>query len=397
LKIAYFDCFSGVSGNMILGALVDLGLDLEQLRAELSKLALSGFGIESGKVTKRGIRATYVNVVTDHPDQARTLEDIFGLIEMSRLNDAIKDTGKRIFARMAEAEARVHDRSVEAVHLHEVGATDTLVDVFGSLIGLRALGIEEVRCSPLNLGSGLVQCSHGWLPVPAPITSELLRGVPAYTGKTEGELTTPTGAAIVTGVAAGFGNMPLMKVAGVGYGAGKMDPEIPNFLRVFTGERIHTADDFAKEAVMVLETNIDDMNPQFYDHIMESLLQAGALDVFLTPVQMKKNRPGVLLTVISRSEEARDLIGVLTRESTTLGVRITETRRVTLPRSAGVVNTRFGEIRIKVALRGDGASTVTPEYDDCKKAARAHKVPLSMVYSEVQRAWGDSGAAGKER
>jgi hypothetical protein len=397
LKIAYFDCFSGVSGNMILGALVDLGLDLEQLRAELSKLALSGFGIEAGKVTKRGIRATYVNVVTDHPDQARTLEDIFGLIEMSRLDDAVKETGKRIFARMAEAEARVHDRSVEAVHLHEVGATDTLVDVFGSLIGLRALGIEEVRCSPLNLGSGLVRCSHGWLPVPAPITSELLRGVPAYTGKTEGELTTPTGAAIVTGVAAGFGYMPLMKVAGVGYGAGKMDPEIPNFLRVFTGERIHTAEDFATEAVMVLETSIDDMNPQFYDHIMESLLQAGALDVFLTPVQMKKNRPGVLLTVISRSEDAKDLVGVLTRESTTLGVRITETRRVTLPRSAGVVNTRFGEIRIKVALRGDSSCTVTPEYDDCKKAARAHNVPLSMVYSEVQRAWGDSGAAGRER
>jgi uncharacterized protein (TIGR00299 family) protein len=397
LKIAYFDCFSGVSGNMILGALVDLGLDLEQLRAELRKLALSGFGIEAGKVTKRGIRATYVNVVTDHPDQARTLEDIIGLIEMSRLDDAVKETGKQIFARLAEAEARVHDRSVEAVHLHEVGATDTLVDVFGSLIGLRALGIEEVRCSPLNLGSGLVRCSHGWLPVPAPITAELLRGVPAYTGQTEGELTTPTGAAIATGVAAGFGDMPLMKVAGVGYGAGKMDPEIPNFLRVFTGERIHTADDFATEAVMVLETNIDDMNPQFYDHIMESLLQAGALDVFLTPVQMKKNRPGVLLTVISRSEDAKDLIGVLTRESTTLGVRITETRRVSLPRSAGVVNTRFGEIRIKVARRGDGYSTVTPEYDDCKKAARAHNVPLSMVYSEVQKAWGDSGAAGRER
>jgi uncharacterized protein (TIGR00299 family) protein len=385
LKIAYFDCFSGVSGNMILGALVDLGLDLEQLRTELRKLALSGFGIEAGKVTKRGIRATYVNVVTDHPDQARTLEDIIGLIEMSRLDDAVKETGKQIFARLAEAEARVHDRSVEAVHLHEVGATDTLVDVFGSLIGLRALGIEEVRCSPLNLGSGLARCSHGWLPVPAPITAELLRGVPAYT------------AAIATGVAAGFGDMPLMKVVGVGYGAGKMDPEIPNFLRVFTGERIHAADDFATESVMVLETNIDDMNPQFYDHIMESLLQAGALDVFLTPVQMKKNRPGVLLTVISRSEDAKDLIGVLTRESTTLGVRITETRRVSLPRSAGVVNTRFGEIRIKVARRGDGSSTVTPEYDDCKKAARAHNVPLSMVYSEVQRAWGDSGAAGRER
>jgi len=304
----------------------------------------------------------------------------------------LKRHGREIFVRLAEAEARVHDLNVDAVHLHEVGATDTLVDVFGSLIGLRALGIEEVRCSPLNLGSGLVQCSHGWLPVPAPITAELLRGVPAYTSEAKGELTTPTGAAIATGIAAGFGDMPLMKVEGVGYGAGKMDPEVPNLLRILVGERVETAGALATETITVIETNIDDMNPQFYDHIMESLLQAGALDVFLTPVQMKKNRPGVLLSAIGRSENVQSLVDVMVRESTTLGVRMSETRRVSLPRSAGLVDTGFGQIRIKVARRGDGPSTMTPEYDDCRKAAREHNVSLSTVYSEVQRVWGDSGA-----
>ncbi len=397
MKIAYFDCFSGISGDMILGALVDLGLDLDKLRVELGKLPLSGYGMEAAKVSKRGIRATYVDVVTAHPEQTRTLEGIVSLIDRSQLDDGLKRRGKEIFVRLAEAEARVHDLNIDSVHLHEVGATDTLVDVFGSLIGLKALGIEETYCSPLNLGKGLVQCSHGWLPVPAPITAELLRGVPAYSGQTEGELTTPTGAAVATGIAARFGDMPLMKVTGVGYGAGRMDPEIPNFLRIFVGERIEIAGALVTESVTVIETNIDDMNPQFYDHTMESLLQAGALDVFLTPVQMKKNRPGVLLSAIGRSEDVQRLVDVMVRDSTTLGVRVSETRRVSLPRSAGVIRTRFGEIRIKVAQRGDGFTSMTPEYDDCKKAAREHNVPLGMVYSEVQRAWGDSGANVRER
>jgi uncharacterized protein (TIGR00299 family) protein len=391
LRIAYLDCFSGISGNMVLGALVDLGLDLEKARAELGRLPLSGYGIEVSKVTKRGIRATYVDVVTAQPDPPRMLKDIMSLIDRSQLDDGLKRHGREIFVRLAEAEARVHDLNIEVVHLHEVGAVDTLVDVFGTLIGMKALGIEEVRCSPLNLGSGLVQCSHGWLPIPAPITAELLRGVPAYTGEAKGELTTPTGAAIATGIAAGFGDMPLMRIEGVGYGAGKMEPEVPNLLRILVGERVGTASALATETVTVIETNIDDMNPQFYDHIMEGLLQAGALDVFLTPVQMKKNRPGVLLSAIGRSENTQSIIDVMVRESTTLGVRISETLRVSLPRSTGLVDTRFGQIRIKVARRDDGSSTMTPEYDDCKKAAREHNVSLGTVYSEVQKAWGESG------
>ncbi len=393
MKIAYFDCFSGISGNMILGALIDLGLGIERLRAELGKLPLSGYGIEVSQVTRRGIRATYADVVTACPDGPRTLKDIISLIDRSEFDDQVKKAGKGIFVRLAEAEARVHGLNIDAVHLHEVGATDTLVDVFGSLNGLRALGIEEVYCSPLNLGKGLVHCSHGWLPVPAPVTTDLLQGFPAYSGEVEGELTTPTGAAIATGIAVGFGSMPLMKVTGVGYGAGKMDPETPNLLRIIVGECVEGAGNLVDESVTVLETNIDDMNPQFYDHIMESLLQAGALDVFLTPVQMKKNRPGVLLSAIGRSENVRGLVDVIMKESTTLGVRITETRRISLPRSAGMVKTRFGEIRIKVARRGDGLSSMMPEYDDCKKAARAHSVPLSAVYSEVQRVWGESNVS----
>lgn len=393
MRTAYFDCFSGISGNMVLGALADLGLDLERLKSELGRLPVGGYGLQAAVVSKQGIRAVYVEVVPAGPDPPRTLGDIRGLIERSGLDEGLKRRAEDIFTRLAAAEAKVHGRELEAVHLHEVGATDTLVDVLGSLIGLAALGVEEVRCSPLNLGRGLVQCRHGRLPVPAPITAELLRGVPAYAGEDEGELTTPTGAAIATGLAVAFGSMPLMRVEGVGYGAGRLDLRAPNALRVFVGEggAAGGATGAASEVLTVLETNIDDMNPQFYDHVMDRLLGAGALDVFLAPVQMKKNRPGVLLSAICRRESADGLAALILRETTTLGVRVTETRRVYLPRAGGAVDTRFGRIRTKVAARSDGASTMTPEYDDCRRAAREHNVPLSAVYTEAQRAWAESG------
>ncbi len=395
MRAAYLDCYSGISGDMVLGALVDLGLDLEHLRAGLGRLPVGGYAIEASSVTKRGIRAVQLEVVVAGPDPPRKLADILELIRSSGLDDDVKRRGGEIFTRLARAEGRAHGQDAAAVHLHEVGATDTLVDVFGSLIGLAALGIEEVHCSPLNLGRGLVQCQHGWLPVPAPITAELVRGLPVYAGDDEGELTTPTGAAIAAGLAGGFGPMPLMRVEGVGYGAGRLDPRVPNTLRIFLGERAGGADPaLSPETVTVLETNIDDMNPQFYDHIMESLLGAGALDVFLAPVQMKKNRPGVLLSAVCRPERAGALVAVIMRESTTLGVRITETQRVSLPRTAGAVDTRYGRIRTKIARRGDGSSTMTPEYDDCRRAALEHNVPLGLVYSEVQRAWAQRADPG---
>lgn len=379
---------------MILGALMDLGLDLEHIRAELRKVRLTGYGIEVTKVKKRGIGASYVDVPTAGSEQPRTVSEIIELIESSHIDDWVKRTAKQIFIRLSSAEARVHGYTAEKVHLHEVGATDTLVDVIGSLAGLRALGVGEVYCSPLNVGRGLVQCRHGWLPVPAPITAELVKGIPIYAGESYGELTTPTGAAIVTEIAAGFGNMPTMEVEGVGHGAGKMDLEIPNFLRVFLGKRVESTADLATESIALIETNIDDMNPQFYDHVMDSLLQAGALDVFLSPVQMKKNRPGVLLSVVSRKENVRCLVDIIVRETTTLGVRVAEVRRVFLPRRSDVISTRFGEIRIKLAERGEGVCTMMPEYEDCKKAARVHEVPLNQVYAEVQRAWEISNVSG---
>lgn len=395
MKRAYFDCFSGISGNMVLGALVDLGLDLEGLRAQLRRLPLGEYRIEASGVTRRGVRATHLEVVTAEADPPRRLRDILALIEQGRLDDGLKRRGAEVFTRLATAEARVHGQELDAVHLHEVGATDTLVDVFGSLIGLAQMGIGEVRSSPLNLGSGLVECRHGRLPVPAPITAELVRGVPVRAGEDEGELTTPTGAAIITGVAAGFGAMPLMTVERVGYGAGRLDPRLPNVLRVFLGEGAAGGDSALEtETVTVLETNIDDMNPQFYEHVMEGLLAAGALDVFLAPVHMKKNRPGILLCAVCRRESAGGLAALIMRETTTLGVRVTETGRVCLPRAGGIVETRFGRIRTKSATRSDGSVTVAPEYDDCRRAATEHGVPLGRVYSEVQRAWDRSGPAG---
>lgn len=387
MKAAYFDCFSGISGNMILGALIDLGLDIEELRSRLSCLPLGGYRIDTARVNKRGITATYVDVVTQGDDQPRTLDDVFNIIERSSIDEEVKKAGKQIFARLAAAEAKVHGHDVDTVHLYEVGATDTIIDVIGSLVGMKIMDIGGVSCSPLNLGRGMVQCSHGWLPVPAPVTAELVKGVRVYAGDVEAELTTPTGAAIITSVATDFGAMPALRVEGVGYGAGKMDLDVPNVLRIFVGQTTEQVEDYMVELVTVLETNIDDMNPQFYDHIMERLMQTGALDVFLTSVQMKKNRPGTMLSVVAAGGGVEKLLEVIFAESTTLGVRVSETRRLSLPRYSRLIKTKYGEIRVKVAHRGDAAISMVPEYEDCRKAAKMHNVPISQVYAEVQEAW----------
>jgi uncharacterized protein (TIGR00299 family) protein len=395
MKTAYFDCFSGISGNMILGALVDLGLDLDELRSKLAGLPLGDHSISAAKVLRQGIAATYVEVVTRDDAGGRTLEEIVQTIQTSDLDPRVKAGACRIFTRLAEAEARVHGHEGDTTRrLREVGATDTIIDVVGGLVGLQMLGVEAVSSSPVNLGGGMVQCSHGWLPVPAPATAELVRGVPVYSSETRGELTTPTGAAMITGLATGFGPMPPMAVEGVGYGAGRMELDAPNVLRLFLGQ---TADGVgeglhATEPVVVLETNIDDMNPQLYDHVMGSLLKAGALDVFLTPVQMKKNRPGTLVTVVTRREDAERLVGLLFSETSTLGVRIAEMRRRALPRVVRRVDTRFGKIRVKVAERGNGVRSMAPEYDDCSREARRSGVPISEVYAEVRRAWEGRGS-----
>lgn len=385
MTTAYFDCFSGISGNMILGALIDLGVGIDVLGAELSSLLLGEHHIEASRVAKQGIAGVYVEVVGPRDEGGRSLAQILGLIDQCDLSEDIKQQSKRIFTRMSEAEARIHNKELDTVRLHEVGAIDTVVDVVGTLIGLKMLGVEKVACSPLTLGKGFVKSEHGLLPVPAPITAELLKGVPARVTGVEGELTTPTGAAIITSLATRFGDMPPLTVQGVGYGAGAMDLEVPNLLRVFIGDETEQADGYVAETVTVLETNIDDMNPQFYDHIMDRLLHAGALDVFLTPVQMKKNRPGTLLSVIAEGGVAGKLLDVLLKESTTLGVRVSERRRFSLPRWAHLVETSFGEIRVKVAYTGDTIVKVVPEYEDCKKAAIEYGIPIGQVFAEVHK------------
>ncbi len=394
MKAAHFDCFSGISGNMILGALVDLGVGVDELQACLGKLRLKGYRLEARRVERRGISGMYVELTAEADEGGRTLGDVLGLIDQSDLDEDIRQLSRRVFVRLGEAEARVHNVDVDRVRLHELGATDTIVDVVGAVAGLKMLGIERVTCSPLNLGRGMVKCDHGLLPIPAPMTAELLRGVPVRGGDVDGELTTPTGAAIISTLATQFGEMPALRVDRVGYGAGSMDLSRPNLLRVFVGEALEKAEGQIGERVSVLETNIDDMNPEFYDHIMERLFEAGALDVFLTPVQMKKNRPGTLLSVLAPADMADSLLDILLQESTTLGVRVSERERFCLPRFSQTVKTRFGDIRVKVAHRGSLVVKVLPEYEDCKRIARETGVAISQVYGEAQKSWQEANPPG---
>jgi uncharacterized protein (TIGR00299 family) protein len=387
MRVAYFDCFSGISGNMILGALIDLGLSLDGLKKELSKLHIPGYEVKASSVDKKGISAVHVDVVVDDINTERTLEDIFTIIEQSDIDEEISQKCRQVFLRLGEAEAKVHGCKQNEVHFHEVGAVDSIVDIVGAMVGLKSMGVEQVLSSPLNLGKGLVRTDHGILPVPAPATAELVKNIPVYSGEVDAELTTPTGAAIITTIASYFGNIPLLNIEKVGYGAGSMDLKAPNVLRVLLGETSEFSLEYKQEYVTVIETNIDDMNPELYDHIMSKLFNIGALDVFLTPVYMKKNRPGVLLTVFTSKERVDQMLKVIFEESTTLGVRIAETHRISLPRTIETVITKYGEIRIKVAQSNAKVVNAIPEYEDCRKAAVEHNVTLSQVYTEAQKVW----------
>jgi len=324
MKIAYFDCFAGASGDMILGSLIDAGLEVEQLKGELGKLHLTNYDIGAKKVTKKGMGGTQAIVSVDedhHGHHHQNLHHIEEIIERSDLERLIKQKGIEIFKRLAEAEARVHRTTIEHVHFHEVGAMDAIIDVMGAVAGIAALGIERVYCSPLHVGTGTVECSHGTLPVPAPATIELIRGKPMYSTGVKGELLTPTGAAILTTLSCGFGPMPAMTLENIGYGAGTSEPAIPNLLRVVIGEAGDELEAYHMEQVAVVETNIDDMDPQMCDHIIQKILDMGALDAFLAPVQMKKNRPGTLLTVICLPEMVGEFSDFLLRETATIGLR----------------------------------------------------------------------------
>ncbi|MEW6349430.1 MAG: nickel pincer cofactor biosynthesis protein LarC [Thermodesulfobacteriota bacterium] len=382
MKVAYFDCFAGASGDMILGALMDAGLDLEVLKGEIAKLGLTHYDIQLKEVTKRGIRGSQAQVTVDedhHHHHHRHLHHIQEIIQSSDLCETAKELSLKVFTRLAEAEARVHGTTIEHIHFHEVGAMDAIIDVVGAAVGLTAMGIERIYCSPLHVGAGTVQCAHGTLPVPAPATAELIKGRPVYSTGVQGELLTPTGAAILTTLAAEFGPMPAFTIERIGYGAGVSDPSIANVLRVLVGEQPEEIPGYLTERVAVLETNIDDMNPQMYDYVIEKLLLMGALDVLLFPVQMKKNRPAVQVKVICPPDLIAAISDFLIRETTTIGLRWRIENRIKADRSVKEWTTEYGPMRFKVARIGEKVINVTPEYDDCKQVALEHNIPLKHV------------------
>jgi uncharacterized protein (TIGR00299 family) protein len=387
MKIAYFDCFAGASGDMILGALLDAGLELATLKNEISKLRLSHYDLQVKKVVKRGLGGSQALVIVDekfHHHHHRHLKHIEEIIAGSDLNEPIKSKSVEIFTRLAEAEAKIHQTTIEQIHFHEVGAMDAIIDVVGAVAGLVALGIQKVFCSPLHVGTGTINCAHGTLPVPAPATAELIKGKPVYSTGVSGELLTPTGAAILTTLASAFGPMPAMTVETIGYGAGTSEPAIPNLLRLAIGEAAVEIRDYEIEQTVAIETNIDDMNPQLYDYLIHKMLAGGAMDVFLTPVQMKKNRPGTLLTVICPLELKEKFFDFLLRETTTIGLRWRIDNRVKARRTIKSVETKYGPIKFKVAEAGDYPINISPEYEDCKRAALDRKIPLKAVMEEAR-------------
>lgn len=370
---------------MTLGALVDAGCSLAEIEAHLLRLPVPGWKISSEKVVRRGFRATQVKVESSDPQRHRSLSLILQLIEQAGLPAAIAERASRIFQRLGEAEALVHGVPIEKVHFHEVGAVDAIVDIVGAAAGFEQLSIEGCFCSPLNVGGGRVQTQHGNLPVPAPATAELLRGAPTYSNGIQRELVTPTGAAIVTAMTSHFGPQPEMTVASIGLGAGSAElTEQPNVLRLLVGEAAtRAASETLEEDILVLEANLDDMSPQVYGYFADRALEAGALDVFSIPVQMKKNRPGQLVTVLCHPTDREKLSDLLFRETTTLGVRQSTVKRRTLQRESITVETSVGLIHMKIARLNGHVLNVAPEYEDCRKAAADRGVPLKQVLAEA--------------
>jgi uncharacterized protein (TIGR00299 family) protein len=382
MRIAILDPAAGISGDMTLGALIGAGADPQRLQEDLAGLGVGGYRIEVGKKMTGPIEATDVRVLLDdrHRSHDRRLHDILEMIRGANCFDRVKQTAERIFRRLAEAEGKVHGRSPEEVHFHEVGAVDAIIDIVGAALCLEMLGWPKIISSPMPTFHGFAKGAHGVFPLPAPATAEILRGAPWRKLDIEGELVTPTGAAIITEIASGFGGLPAMTVETIGYGAGKSDFGIPNALRVMIGQE---GDGEKPQDVTVIETNIDDLNPQFYETAMERLFAAGALDVFLSPIQMKKNRPGTLLSVICDPDKAETMADIVLAETSTFGVRISQWERICLDRRWEEVETEFGTIRIKIGERGGRAITASPEYEECKRAAAANGVPLRRVHESA--------------
>jgi len=402
MRTLYFDCFAGISGDMTLGALVAAGVDARALAAEVGRLGVGGYEMSFERVDRSGLSAVRAVVrLTGEERGHRHLTDILEIIDSSRLGASVRERASRIFTRLAEAEARVHDQPVEKIHFHEVGAVDAIVDVVGACVGFELLGVGRFVCSPLHVGSGTVEMAHGRFPVPPPAVAELLRGAPVYSTDVAGELVTPTGAALVSTLCEEFGPLPRMRVETTGYGAGSRDyPRFPNVLRLLIGEaeepaaRAGDAGGGAAsfdERLLMVETNVDDASPQLLGHLMGRAFEAGALDCFFTAAQMKKNRPGVLISILCRPEERERMLGLLFAETTSIGARSYEVERRALGREQATVRTEFGEVELKVARAGGRVVGATPEYESCRRAAERAGVALRVV-EEAARAAFRAGA-----
>ena len=382
MKIAFLDCFSGISGDMFTGALLDLGLEFRALKEALAGLPLSGVRAEARREGRNGIHGTRFLVhVDDAAQPERHFRDIRRILLESGLSERVRERSLAVFQALAEAEARIHDRPVDEVHFHEVGAADSIVDIVSAAFGLEALGVDRLCCSPLPLGSGFVECRHGTIPVPAPATLALLEGVPVKHGGIEAEMVTPTGAALVRVLCEAFGPMPAMQVEGSGFGVGSRDlPDRPNLLRMVIGR---DAEAVEADTVALLEANLDDSPPEWTGFLVERLFEAGALDVWLVPVQMKKNRPGVIVQALARPADRDRLAGLILEESTTLGVRHQTLERTTLARFPAEVESPWGPLRVKRAVSPNGRERILPEYEACRRIALDRGIPLREVYAWV--------------
>ena len=387
MKILYLDCYAGISGDMTVGALLDLGVPLEYLRAELDKLDLpaGSYELSTSRTERRQMPALKFDVAVHDHHNHRHYSGIDAMIVASGLSDAVKDGARRIFRRLAEAESLVHGVAVEDVHFHEVGAVDSIVDIVATAICLEYLGVEEVYSGALPLGSGFVETAHGRLPVPAPATAELLKGFPLHGECGPGERVTPTGAAIVAALAGGFGKQPAMLLEKTGCGAGRKDfPDCPNILRAFLGRSVDAPNH--GDDVIVVETNIDDSTPELLGYAMERLLEEGALDVFFTPIQMKKNRPGVMLSFLCRPQQLDQLAQLLLTETSAIGLRYYRADRIVLQRRIVELQSEYGPVRFKEVIdTGGNVLRASPEYEDCRRIAREKGIPCREVMERLQR------------
>jgi uncharacterized protein (TIGR00299 family) protein len=379
MKIIYFDLFNGVSGDMILGALFDAGLPYSIWKREIDKLNLSGYEIEIVKKEKKHISGIDFNIkIFDKKTERRGVE-LIEIVEKSSLSNWVKEKSIEVLNKLINAESKIHNENRDNVHLHEIGGLDTIIDIVGSLLGIEILGIEKVYSSLIPIGSGYVKTSHGILPVPAPATVEILKGFPIYSNGVFGEITTPTGAAIITTISNNFGEIPSMKIEKIGYGFGKKDFDIPNILRVFIGELY---ENYLKNYNILIETNIDDMNPQILGFLMEKALSLGALDIFFTPIFMKKNRPAYKVSILCEETHKNKFIDLIFKETSSIGVRVIKVEKVFLKREIRVIETKFGKVRVKIS-NFSHENKITLEYEDLKKISEKENIPLNKVYDLV--------------